>query len=537
MDPEPGSTPGRGSGGATAAGPGMAGARPPGRGTMRVWLLALLLGWAGPATALELSAGEAAGRRLYREGIGAGEAPVEALVGVAGTPMPASVVPCASCHGRDGRGRPEGGVRPPDITWRRLSTAPPAYDEKRLARVLVEGRDAAGERLAPAMPRFVMAQRDQANLIAYLKRLEDDLDPGLHEDVLRLGTLQPSSGPLAEAGKAVLGLLRAQIDAFNRNGGIHGRRLELVVADPGPDRASAQAALAGLLERRDVFALLAPLAPALEDHYGELLAPFAVPLVGPLPGPGGEGSRLLFAPLPGLREQLFALAEFAAGETPPAESPALIVYPREPDRQALAEALAARLRARGWERVRLFGYGPGEAREAEPPEAELRALFFLGSGDGLVTLASVLDEAALAPRLYAVAQQVAGAALKLPPVFAGRLFLAYPLLPTDVTPAGERALGELRRQAGLDGRFPTLQVAAYSATLVLAEGLRRAGRDTSRERLLSELENLHALRTGLTPELGFGPGRRVGAPGAHIVAVDPARRRFVPTGRYIEVAQ
>ncbi|MFD1691035.1 ABC transporter substrate-binding protein [Azotobacter chroococcum] len=117
----------------------------------------------------------------------------------------------------------------------------------------------------------------------------------------------------------------------------------------------------------------------------------------------------------------------------------------------------------------------------------------------MLALGRALDEAGLAPRLYASAQQIAGAALRLPAAFSGRLFLAYPLLPADVSPAGAQALEALRRRAGLDGQQPALQIGAYSAALLLAEGLKRAGRDASRERLLRELENLHALHTGVTP--------------------------------------
>ncbi len=493
----------------------------------------MLLGWTGLAGALELTPKEAAGRRLYREGVGAGDTPVEARVGPAGMPLPASVLPCAGCHGRDGRGRPEGAVRPPDITWRRLATARPAYDAASLARALGEGLGPAGARLDPAMPRFVMSRADLRNLTAYLQRLEADRDPGLHETRLRLGTLLPSAGPLAAAGKTVGALLQAALDELNRAGGIHGRRLELVIADPGADRASAEAALAGLLDGGGVFALLAPLAPALDSRYGELLAPRGVPLIGPLPEADEEDSSLVFAPLPGWREQLFALAEFAAGESPPATSPALIVHPPEEARQAAA--LAGRLRARGWQRVRLLDYGAQAADDEAALTADLEALFFLGSGEALLALGRVLDEAGLAPRLYASARQAAGAALRLPAVFSGRLFLAYPLLPADVTPAGAQALEALRRRAGLDGQQPALQIAAYSAALLIAEGLKRAGRDASRERLLQELENLHALHTGVTPPLGFGPGRRVGTTGVHIVGVDLAVGHFVPTGRYVQI--
>ncbi|MFD1691036.1 ABC transporter substrate-binding protein [Azotobacter chroococcum] len=324
-----------------------------------------------------MTAEEAAGRRLYREG----SAPVTRRSRRAsGRPAPRcrpACCPAPAATVATGAAGPRGGppagdhLAAPDLGPARLRRGEPGPRAGR-------GLDPAGERLDPAMPRFVMSWRDLANLGAYLKRLEEDRDPGLHEVQLRLGTLLPSAGPLAAAGKTVGALLQAALDELNQAGGIHGRRLELVIADPGPDRASAEAALAGLLEARDVFALLAPLAPALDSRYGELLAPRGVPLIGPLPEAGEEGSRLVFAPLAGLREQLFALAGFAAGESPPGKSPALIAHPPEAARQA--EALAARLRAHGWKRVRLFDYGAAQADGEAPLTADLEALFFLGSG-------------------------------------------------------------------------------------------------------------------------------------------------------------
>src|SRR5690606_38910692 len=60
---------------------------------------------------------EANGRLIYREGRSASGGAIQARVGAGQASIPASAVPCANCHGADGRGRPEGGVRPPDITW------------------------------------------------------------------------------------------------------------------------------------------------------------------------------------------------------------------------------------------------------------------------------------------------------------------------------------------------------------------------------------------------------------------------------------
>lgn len=64
-----------------------------------------------------------------------------------------------------------------------------------------------------------------------------------------------------------------------------------------------------------------------------------------------------------------------------------------------------------------------------------------------------------------------------------------------------------------------MQVNTLCALRLLSEALKQIGRDASREQLIGALEGLHDVATGLTPALGFGPGRRQGMAGAHVVAV------------------
>jgi len=67
------------------------------------------------------------------------------------------------------------------------------------------------------------------------------------------------------------------------------------------------------------------------------------------------------------------------------------------------------------------------------------------------------------------------------------------------------------------------------------EGLRRAGRDLNRQRLVEGLEGLYAYDTGLTPPLTYGPNRRIGARGAHVVAVDLMKKAYEPVGGWHEL--
>jgi hypothetical protein len=123
--------------------------------------LLLLAAFAGiPAAAQTLTPAEQRGKQIYLDGAEG----VVALVGRDDTKLPASRMPCAGCHGRDGAGRPEGGIVPPDIRWGRL-TKPYAqrhangrthlpYDESALLTAIMQGRDPAGNAPDPTMPRY-----------------------------------------------------------------------------------------------------------------------------------------------------------------------------------------------------------------------------------------------------------------------------------------------------------------------------------------------------------------------------------------------
>lgn len=505
-----------------------------------LWM-SCLLALSGLANGLELTASEAAGKRLYREGLSAQAVEITARVGPSGMLVPAQAVPCANCHGADGRGRPEGGVRPPDITWRRLSSPYglsfngrdyPAYTDAAVARAVSEGRDPAGNPLDPAMPRFVLTLRDQENLTAYLKRLEDDRDPGLEPQRLRLGTLLPRQGPLAELGNTVAAVLGASIEQINRAGGIHGRSLELVSLDPGNDKESARAALRSLIDSKQVFALISPLVPALDDEMAGLLEQAQMPLVGSLSLFGAAAdSGQIFEPLPGLREQMLALARYASGTLQLQAGPSVIVHPANETQAALARNLAQGLRGQGFTDVTTLAYGTDNLQALQYAQA----VFYLGPAGDFVELARRLDKAGQSPWLFAASTQVAGEVLQIPQVFSERMFLAYPFVPEDWTSAGRAALSALRQRSGLGGQHAVLQVGAYCSVLLLSEGLKRAGRDVSRQSLIEAVESLHDFDTGLTPQMSFGPGKRLGLSGAHIVRVQLPEQRFYSMGPFIRV--
>jgi ABC-type branched-subunit amino acid transport system substrate-binding protein len=114
--------------------------------------------------------------------------------------------------------------------------------------------------------------------------------------------------------------------------------------------------------------------------------------------------------------------------------------------------------------------------------------------------------------------------------FKDRVFLSSPTVPNDVAPEGLAELRALEERYKFAPGHTSAKLNAFAAAKIFTEGLKRAGRDLSREKLITALEGLYEYDTGVTPSITFGPNRRVGAMGAYVLAIDPAKREFVSSG-------
>jgi len=148
--------------------------------------------------ALSLGAGltvpQERGREIFVAGR-ADDAPIMATLG-GGAPVDAVLVPCANCHGADGRGKTEGGVRAVDISAGALAAEANlperrrmAYTQTLLKRAITMGYDASGHTLDRAMPRFELSQQDAADLLAYLTILGAEQPLGVSDDAIQINVL------------------------------------------------------------------------------------------------------------------------------------------------------------------------------------------------------------------------------------------------------------------------------------------------------------------------------------------------------------
>ena len=501
---------------------------------------------------------EQRGKQIYLKGKGSSEQEIVALLGKDNTEVPGSVLACAGCHGRDGHGKPEGGITPSDISWPSL-TKPygvaheggrkhPPYTERFLKRAITLGIDPAGNRLHTAMPRYRMSLEDMADLVAYLKRLGRDPDPGLTDTAIRVGTILPSSERFAEMNQAIRATLTAYFDEINQAGGIYNRRIELrfVESDGSPEERIKQAR--SFLDDTEVFALTSGFMAGADREMAALIEEKEIPLVGAFtlyPQVGFPLNRYVFYLFAGLAEQGRSLAVFAAKSTTARGSSAAIIHPGDDATREVAEAIKQECQKAGWDSVEDIAIGETQSdKQGSSPQSALLArnlsqkkvevIFLLGPVGVEDSILREAERLAWKPFVFIPGSLAGRNIFEAPAAFEGRIFLSFPTLPSDQTSDGATQYMRLAEAYKLPRRSVATQWTALSSAKLLVEGLKRAGREASREKLIEALEGLYSFSTGLAPAVTYNPNRRVGAIGSHIVSVDLKAKSLATTSEWIE---
>jgi ABC-type branched-subunit amino acid transport system substrate-binding protein len=505
-----------------------------------------LAGVSAAAAATELSETQQRGKQIYFEGTSPRGTDITAVVGEEAAMLPGSAMPCSSCHGSDGLGRPEGGVIPLDIRWTELvktyghvhhdGRRHPAFDDDSFIRSMVAGIDPANNQLDRSMPIYQMSGEDMADLAAYMKVLEYDLDPGVGDDAVTVATLLPLSGRSGETGQAMRQVLEGYFAGVNERGGVFGRRIELLTV---PTAATIEESLARLREAFDstgVFALVGAFTVGLDDELLTVLRSDNVPMVGAFTLDPGDAylDAAAFYLYAGMDQQARVLADRALADGA-APGKVMIVGPQGGRAEGTVSAARDQLRKKDRDNPPAVETYPAGAFDAAALAQKIavsgsEALIFLGAQPEFDALIGELANQAPVPRIYLLSSLVSRPLLDLPAVFDQRVLLAYPTLSNDISSAGRKEYQELATTYSLPGDHIQAQVAALAAAKLLVEGLRRAGRDLSRLKLVDGLEALHRFDTGVTPPLTYGPNRRIGARGAHLVRIDLANQSYVPVG-------
>jgi ABC-type branched-subunit amino acid transport system substrate-binding protein len=495
---------------------------------------------------------ELRGKQIYLQGTSPSGKEMLAYIGDSSLEVPGSTVACANCHALRGQGKPEGGIDPSNITWEAL-TKPygvthssgrkhPAYTDRGLELAITRGIDPAGNKLLYAMPRYQMSKEDLADLVAYLRKLGTDTDPGIADNRITIGTVLPLKGPLSEMGQAVREVVSASFAETNANGGIFNRQLELKLVETGDSGPATRANIERLIQDEKIFAMVGAFLAGAEKEVIPLLAEHEVPVVGPLtldPKTSVPLNRQVFYLTSGNSGQARALINFIAKQQDAKDQLLGVSYAPTELNTGVVESVKSQAQKEGLRVGEVLEYTGGSfdavATVKKFKDANASAVLFLGSTSDLAALMAEAEKANWFPQILLQSGGVSGSVFNAPAGFDNRVFFTLPSAPTDQTSEGLAEYRLLAEKYKLPQKHLGAQVTAFAATKLLIEALKRAGKDVSRERLIQMLEGFYEYKTGLTPPITWGPNRRIGAMGAYVVRVDLKEKKFVPASGWIGI--
>ena len=369
------------------------------------------------------------------------------------------------------------------------------------------------------------------------------VSPGVTDTEVVIGVTTPLTGPAAGWGVSISGGMRAWADHINRNGGIHGRKIKLIIKDDGYNPARAVANLQEMKNR--VFAICGQLgsAPcnAAKDFYPENKIPLitAYGNVNTYANQPKEKQRYYFVAYPDYEDESEYMTHFAVNELGAKK----IAHFYQNDEYGLGANAGIKEALRSYQgRAELVAEVPYEVTERA---LGTHALKLKESGADLVILTPMLSTGAIMIKELA---KVAYKPKRMGNFPIGNRIMfdlagenwegtyvnmsAHMSIP-DFHPEADRIVEILlEKDPKLEGNE---ELALFGAVSIMhfAEGAKNAGRDLTRESLIRGMEMIKNWKPeGMGAPVTYGPDRHHGLNAIWpCIAEDGASK---PIGGYVE---
>lgn len=339
---------------------------------------------------------------------------------------------------------------------------------------------------------------------------------GVTADEVIIGTSMPLSGPAAYWGAVGRGM-EAYARYLNDQGGIHGRRLRVVVRDDSylPPRAAAN--VRELVERVGVFAIVGLIgtanAFAVRDYIVRNQVVWISPTADATIWYGFRDKKYLFVTYPSYVEEAKILVDYAARQLG-AKSIAVFYQNDLYGQKGLLGAKQGAVRSR----VRITAQVPYEVTQAD---VSSEAVKLRESRADAVLLYATPRHGALIVREMAkigyTPKLLSSFTLGDPIMFAlageawnGVISTGFFPLPGTGDSKVDEALAILTRVDPALRTNPHNALAGWAFMEPFVEGLRRAGRELTKERFVTAMESIRDWDGQVIRGVTFGPDRRQG---------------------------
>jgi ABC-type branched-subunit amino acid transport system substrate-binding protein len=330
--------------------------------------------------------------------------------------------------------------------------------------------------------------------------------PGVSDKEILIGSCSALEGPSHFLGSETVAGAQAYFSMINDAGGVDGRKLKLISHDDSYDPAKTQACFDRLISQK-VFALAFFVGTPTAVKYIPLAEAAKIPLVGLF-----TGAQTLYTPMrhwvinvrasyfDETREQIDGLRKTLGYKK------IGVIYPEDAFGSAVLEGVKAALAASGLEPVAVASYqrqtaevGPAidTVRAAQPD-----AVVVVGPSNTVAPILKQSHAKNWKPLFLTVSFVGTDELIQEAGSDAEGMVITQVVPPYYLTDMKTVALYRRALQKYAPASRPNfVSLEGFVDAMVLVEGLKRAGKDLTRDGLIRGIESLHDLDMGLGPQL------------------------------------
>lgn len=318
-------------------------------------------------------------------------------------------------------------------------------------------------------------------------------ETGVTRNTIRIGQSAGVTGPVAGSVKEQIAGAQVYLRTVNASGGVAGRRIELVTYDDGFDARRTPDNVRKLIDEDKVFALFMVRGTPQNESILPIIAAQKVPLVAPLTGAitlHRPVNRYVFNVRAKYQDEVARAINHLATS---GMSRIGIFYANDGFGQDVLEGYSTALQARGVQPAATVNFarpmGDISQGVAAMNKANPQAVLVIGSGSEAARIIRELRRAGSQAQFVTLSNNAADAFIRELGDDARGLIITQVVPGTNssqMTLASEYR--NLARQQGVEPSNAGME--GFMSAKVLVEGLRRAGPDLTRERLITALEGM-----------------------------------------------
>ena len=338
-------------------------------------------------------------------------------------------------------------------------------------------------------------------------------EPGIGKSTIRIGQSAGVSGPVAGSVKEQIAGAQVYLNHVNANGGVAGRKIELLTYDDGFDAKRTPDNVRKLIGEDKVFALFMVRGTPQNESILPIIGAEKVPLIAPLTGAitlHRPVNRYVFNVRAKYQDEVARAINHLATS---GMSRIAIFYANDGFGQDVFEGFNTALQARGVQPAGAasFNRPMGDISQgvATVNKANPQSVMVIGSGSEAARIIREMKKAGSAAQFVTLSNNAADSFIK-ELGDDGKGLIITQVVPgmnsSQMSIASEyRGMAKAQKvepsNAGMEG---------FMSAKVLVEGLRRAGPEPTREKLIAALENLRDYDLGGIL-ISYSPTRHTGS--------------------------